>query len=96
MNHSEIQRERYESFVEKQFEDPEFLTAYAEDLSQMNLAVEIANLRQERGLSQSQVATRAKMSPSVISRLEKGENVELKSLLKVLRVLNGTLKIERG
>lgn len=95
MTRAELQKQRYRKHMQKQFEDPRFRKAYEEDLAGFNLAVEIAKLREQVGLSQTAVAARLNTSQSVISRLENGENVELKTLMRVLSILDATIRIER-
>jgi transcriptional regulator with XRE-family HTH domain len=56
--------------------------------------VKVAQLREKLGLTQTQLAAMLSTSPSVISRIENGENVELKTLQKIAQALNAKLKIE--
>ena len=91
---SEQQAKRYEEYKKKQLADPEFREAYEEGLEELRLGVSIAALREQLGLTQTQLAAVLHTSPSVISRVENGENVELKTLQRIARALNAKLRIE--
>ncbi|MBI3659121.1 helix-turn-helix transcriptional regulator [Candidatus Acetothermia bacterium] len=80
--------------MKKQFENPEFRKAYEEGLEALRVGVKVAQLREKLGLTQTQLAAMLHTSPSVISRIENGENVELKTLQKIAQALNAKLKIE--
>ncbi len=54
----------------------------------------MAELREKRGLTQTQLAARLHTSPAVISRIENGGNVELKTLQRIAKALHARLKIE--
>lgn len=91
---SEQQNKRYEEYKKKQLADPEFRRTYEEGLEELRLGVSIAVLREQVGLTQTQLAAMLHTSPSVISRVENGENVELKTLQRIAQALNAKLKIE--
>jgi ribosome-binding protein aMBF1 (putative translation factor) len=91
---TERQVNRYEEYKKKQLANPEFRKAYEEGLELLRLGVRIAALREKLGLTQTQLAALLHTSPSVISRVENGENVELKTLERIARALNAELKIE--
>lgn len=90
----EHQVNRYEAWKKKQLANPEFRRAYEEGLELLRLGVRIAALREKLGLTQTQLAALLHTSPSVISRVENGENVELKTLERIARALNAELRIE--
>jgi transcriptional regulator with XRE-family HTH domain len=68
--------------------------AFEEGLDILRLAVSVAELREKHGLTQTQLAAQLHTSPAVISRIENGGNVELKTLQKLARALHAQLKIE--
>jgi transcriptional regulator with XRE-family HTH domain len=68
--------------------------ARPEGLDVLRLAVSLAELREKRGLTQTQLAAQLHTSPAVISRIENGGNVELKTLHKIAVALHARLKIE--
>lgn len=58
--------------IEKKLESPKFRGAFNEELSRLKLAHEIKLLRQEKKMTQREVAERADMPQSVIARIESG------------------------
>lgn len=84
----------YQRFKEKVLRNPKVRRAYEEGLQELRIAVRLAQLREERGLTQTQLAAKIQTSPAVISRLERGDNVELKTLLRVAAALKARLSIE--
>ncbi len=91
---SEEQVKSFEEYKKKQLSSQKFRESYEEGLEELRLGVSIAALRGQLGLTQTQLAAMLNTSPSVISRAENGENVELKTLQKIARALNAKLKIE--
>lgn len=59
----------------------------------MQISEEIKAKRIELELSQTDLAKLAKVRQADISHIESGQNIELKTLNKVLKVLNGKLGI---
>ncbi|MBZ5545592.1 MAG: helix-turn-helix transcriptional regulator [Acidobacteriia bacterium] len=84
----------YQKFKERALRNPQVRRAYKEGLDDLRIAVRVAELREKRGLTQTQLAAKIQTSPAVISRLERGDNVELKTLLKIASALNARLSIE--
>jgi transcriptional regulator with XRE-family HTH domain len=68
--------------------------SFEEGLDVLRLAVSLAELREKQGLTQTQLAAKLHTSAAVISRIENGGNVELKTLQKIARALNARLRIE--
>ena len=58
------------TFMEEQLKDPEVEKSFHEGLEELRLSAKIARLREERGLTQAELAAKMKTSASVISRLE--------------------------
>lgn len=85
---------RYQQFKTRALGKPEVRKAYEEGLDDLRIAVRLAELREKRGLTQTELAARIHTSAAVISRLEQGKNVELKTLQKVAAALRARLTIE--
>jgi transcriptional regulator with XRE-family HTH domain len=84
-------------WVEQQLaQDTKFREAVETRLTELRLEQQLAQLRQARGLSQQQVARIAGVSQPAVAKLESGamKNVELKTLVKMVTALGGTLKVE--
>jgi ribosome-binding protein aMBF1 (putative translation factor) len=84
----------YQKFKERALRNSKVRRAYEEGLDDLRIAVRLAELREKRGLTQTQLAAKVRTSPAVISRLERGDNVELKTLLKIASALNARLSID--
>ncbi len=91
---AEQQIGRLETYKQKQLSNPEFRHAYNEGMELLRLGVSIAALREKIGLTQTQLAALLHTSPSVISRVENGQNVELKTLYRIAHALKAELKFE--
>jgi len=83
-----------ELYLEEQLKDREFARAFYEGLDELRLAVKIAQLREKRGLSQTELAARMHTSTPVISRLENGAKCTVQTLKKVADALDAELQIE--
>lgn len=85
---------RAQCFLEEQLKDPEVAVSFYEGLEELRLAVKIAQLREKRGLTQTELAARMHTSAPVISRLERGGKCTLRTLEKLADALDAALKIE--
>jgi len=82
---------RYEDWLEKQMQDPEFRAAYEE----FDPAHQIARLRIMRGLTQEQLASLVGTRQPNIARLESGRTApSLPFLRRVVEALGGELEIK--
>lgn len=87
-------RNRYLEFKKRALARPKVRESFEEGLDLLRLAVSLAELREKRGLTQTQLAAILNTSPSVISRIENGANAQVKTLHKIAKALNARLKIE--
>ncbi len=72
-----------EMIAESSAQDPEFPRLYEEAKTRRSRLRELAALRTERGLTQTQVAARMGTSQSVVARIESGDvDVKLSTLEK--------------
>jgi transcriptional regulator with XRE-family HTH domain len=75
--------------ITRKLKDNKFKAVYSEEMSRLQLAYDIKSLRQKRGMTQGQVALKAKMSQSVIARIESGSRgFSIATLYKIARVFN--------
>ncbi len=83
-----------EEILEKKLRSKKFREAYNERVNQLKLARQIREARLIHRLTQKEVAKRAKMPQSVISRLESGRhNLSVATLQKVARTVGKELKL---
>lgn len=86
---------RWNRYYERQMEDPEMKELVAKELENLRIGVLIARKREERHLSQTQLAARAGMSASKISAIENSpKNVELITLIRIAHALGYQFKPE--
>ena len=76
--------------------DPELRQQVEEMLNEMRIEQDLVALREERGLSQSQLAGILGVSQPAIAKIESGrvKNLELKTLVRYAAALGGRVKIE--
>jgi len=85
---------RYQQFKARALRRPKVRRAYEESLEDLRIAVRLAELREQRGMTQTELAAKIHTSAAVISRLERGHNVEFKTLKKVAAALDARLAVE--
>jgi transcriptional regulator with XRE-family HTH domain len=86
---------RFDRYYERQMQDPEIRRLVEQELAALEVGVQIAKLRESLKLNQTQLAARAGMNASKISRLETSAatNVTLGTLTRVASALNASVKI---
>ena len=86
---------RFREYLNDQLKDPAVRKAYEEEGVFVELAVEIARLREQKGLSQRELARRLHTSQQTISRLESPHNgsLSLRTLIKLAHALGKELKV---
>ena len=94
MNRSERQRRHFKEYKERQLKNPKFREAFEEGLDWLTLAASAASMRERMHLSQTELAARIHSSQAVISRLERGGNVQIETLNRIAKALNAKLKID--
>jgi DNA-binding XRE family transcriptional regulator len=76
-------------------ESPTFQAQVEERLAAINVAQDLAALRESRGVSQSQLADRLGISQSAIAQLESArpKNIELRTLVRVATALGAHVEV---
>ena len=87
---------KFKDRLKEELKNPAFAKAYAEEGIYVTLAIEIAKLRQEKKLSQADLAKKLHTSQQMVSRLEDLHNgsFSLKTLLKLARAFNKKLSVQ--
>jgi transcriptional regulator with XRE-family HTH domain len=84
----------WEQFMERNLRDPEFAARWAESLPTIDLAVNICRVREERGLTQKQLAEAAGLSQPRITEIERSDANP--TLLTITRIANALgVRVER-
>jgi transcriptional regulator with XRE-family HTH domain len=86
---------RWSNYYARQIQDPEMQELVEKELASLSVGIQIARLREQRGLSQTQLAARAGMSAPKISVLEcSPKDAKLSTLLRIARAMGLGLKVE--
>jgi len=86
---------RWSNYYARQLQDPEMRGLVEKELASLNVGIQIARLREQLGLSQTQLAARAGMSAPKISVLEcSPKDAKLSTLIRIARALGLDLKVE--
>lgn len=82
-------------YYKNEMKDPLTRRLVEEELRSLRIGSRIARLRQERGLSQTQLAAKVGMSAPNISRIESdpGSNITLQTLVKLFGALDHEVEI---
>ena len=86
----------FKSRLREDLKDPEFKRHYEDERQALKLAIRIAALREQKGLSQQELAKRMGTSQQAISRIESGEyeGFTLKTLEKIAEATGMKVKID--
>ena len=86
----------FDHYLEKQLKSPGFAERFGKAGEAWDVAIQLASLRRESGLSQKELAKRVGTSQQQISRLESPcyEGHSLSMLRRVAGVLGATLRVE--
>ena len=89
-------RTNFDVYLEKQLKDPDFVARFKKAGEAWDVALQLAALRKESGLSQKELARRVGTSQQQISRLESPsyEGHSLSMLRRVAEVLGATVHVE--
>jgi len=86
----------FEAYLEEKLSDPQFKQLYEMECEKLDLARRIAEVRQEAGLTQKELAERMLTKQQTISRLENGhyDRYTLKTLQKIALCTGTKLEID--
>jgi len=86
----------FEERLKKELKNPEFRKAFEEEEIYASLAIQVAKIREARGLTQKKLAKLLHTSQQAVSRLENPFNrgCSLNTLVKLARVFHKKIKIK--
>ena len=86
----------FQDYLNEQLKNPAVRKSYQEEGVFIELAIQIARLRTQKGLSQGALARRLHTSQQTISRIENPSNgsLSLRTLVKLAHVLGKELKVQ--
>ena len=87
---------RFRDYLREQLKDQQVRKAYEEEGVFVELAIQVARLREQKGLTQRELAKRLHTSQQTISRLESPHNgsLSLRTLIKLAHTLGKELKVQ--
>jgi len=90
-----MKKTNFDRYLEKQLKDPDFADRFKRAGEAWDIAIQIASLRRDAGLSQKQLAKKLRTSQQQISRLESPqyEGHSLALLRRVAQALNARVKV---
>ena len=82
-------------WIDRKLASQKFRKGFEEEVQKLAIGEQLSRLRQEAGLTQAQVAQRAKTTASAISRYENAEydRYELRTLQRIVHACGGRLDI---
>jgi|SRR5206468_1329793 len=90
-----MKKTNFDRYLEKQMKDPMFAARFKEAGNAWDVALQIAALREQAGLSQKDLARKLKTSQQQISRLESPdyEGHSLRMLRRLAKVLRARVRV---
>lgn len=90
-----MKKTNFDKYLEQQLKDPEFAARFERAGEAWDVALQIAALREQAGLSQKQLAKQLKVTQQQISRLESPsyEGHSLSTLRRVAKALHARVRV---
>jgi transcriptional regulator with XRE-family HTH domain len=90
-----VKQTNFDRYLQKQLQDPAFANRFKQAGEAWDVALQIARLREQAGLSQKELAKRLKTSQQQISRLESPgyEGHSLTMLRRVAKALHANVRV---
>jgi len=86
---------RLDRYIARQMQDPEMRDLVEKEVAALEVGLQIARLREALKMNQTQLAARAGMNASKISKIESSpKNVTLNTLTRLALALNRRIKID--
>ena len=79
--------ETFDNHLDELMKNPEFAKGYEEEKRRIGLAIKIAMLRRKQNFSQTELAKLSGITQQQLSKLERGENCNIATFLKVCHSL---------
>ena len=85
----------FKSHLKEELENKQFQDLYDEEKKLIELSLEIHKIREQSGLSQSEVAKNAQITQQQLSKIENGINCNIVTFLKVCKTLDIDISLSR-
>ena len=86
----------HQQYVQEQSEDEDFAREFDQARAQARFAVELAMARESQGLTQEQVAHKARIRQPMLARYERGQLPSAPTLLRLAGALNAEIVFSSG
>lgn len=83
----------FRNHLKEKLKNKEFAQAYKYERELLVLALKINEARSKSGLSQTELAHKARITQQQLSKIENGENCNLLTFIKVSKALNLELEV---
>lgn len=77
----------HKQYLTEQMKDPDFKKGYLYEKKMAEFAIKIQEARQKQGLSQQELAKKARVSQQQLSSIENGANYTIRTFLKITDAL---------
>ena len=77
----------FNAHLQEKLQDERFKELFDEERELLRIGLEIAEARTKQGITQTELARRAHVTQQQVSKIEKGINCNVVTLLRVCRVL---------
>jgi HTH-type transcriptional regulator / antitoxin HipB len=88
--------ETFDNHLNELMKNPEFKKGFEEEKERLGLAIKIAQYRQSLGLSQIELANLSGLSKQQISKIERGDNCNISTFLKVCHSLGVEINLKNA
>ena len=83
----------FRDHLNEELKDPEFKKLYEEESRLLRLGYEITKAREQRGISQSELAQKSQVTQQQLSKIENGVNCNLLTFIRVSSALGLNLTV---
>ncbi|MFD1318805.1 helix-turn-helix domain-containing protein [Loigolactobacillus zhaoyuanensis] len=85
---------KIDDLIQKELKDPEFAANFQAEGEKLDTAIALYKAREEAGLTQAELAERAKTTQATIAKIERGDNVSFEKLAAIAHAMGKKLKVE--
>jgi len=86
----------FKNHLKKELKDNKFKELYEDEKELLNIAIKISETRSKLGLSQKELAEKAKITQQQLSKVENGVNCNLTTFLKICHALDIKISLSKA
>lgn len=76
-----------DDFIAGQMKDPEFASGFNEEYNKLACAAAVLKAREAAGITQQELADKARIPQTTVARIERGSNTSIETLTKIASAL---------